>query len=86
LSVQQAILNLATASESVTAANAELANARTVLDVTNAQYKSGVTTLPLLLNAQVGLTTAESDQITALYNFKVAQAALQLAEGTISKQ
>jgi outer membrane protein len=86
LSVQQAILNLATASESVTAANAELANARTVLDVTNAQYKSGVTTLPLLLNAQVGLTTAESDQITATYNFKVAQAALQLAEGTISKQ
>ncbi|HLJ84981.1 MAG TPA: TolC family protein [Candidatus Eremiobacteraceae bacterium] len=85
LSVQQAILNLETASESVTAANAELANARTVLDVTNAQYKSGVTTLPLLLNAQVGLTTAESDQITALYNFKVAQAALQLAEGTISK-
>lgn len=86
LSVQQAILNLATASESVTAADAELANARTVLDVTNAQYKSGVTTLPLLLNAQVGLTTAESDQITATYNFKVAQAALQLAEGTISKQ
>lgn len=86
LSVQQAFLNLETARASVTAANAELANARTVLDVTNAQYKSGVTTLPLLLNAQVGLTTAQTDQITALYTFKVAQQALLLAEGTIGKQ
>jgi outer membrane protein TolC len=85
LSVQQAFLNLETASASVVAANAELANARTVLDVTNAQYKSGVTTLPLLLNAQVGLTTAQTDQITALYTFKVAQQALLLAEGTIGK-
>ncbi|HEY7981768.1 MAG TPA: TolC family protein [Candidatus Eremiobacteraceae bacterium] len=85
LSVQQAFLNLETARASVTAANAELANARTVLDVTNAQYKSGVTTLPLLLNAQVGLTTAQTDQITALYAFKVAQQALLLAEGTIGK-
>ncbi len=85
LSVQQAILNLETASATVTAANAELANAQTVLDVTNAQYKAGVTTLPLLLNAQVGLTTAQTAQITALYNFKVAQVSLQLAEGTISK-
>lgn len=86
LSVQQAFLNLETARASVTAANAELANARTVLDVTNAQYKSGVTTLPLLLNAQVGLTTAQTDQITAVYTFKVAQQALLLAEGTIGKQ
>jgi outer membrane protein len=83
LSVQQAFLNLETARASLVAANAELANARTVLDVTNAQYKSGVTTLPLLLNAQVGLTTAETDQITALYAFKVAQQSLLLAEGTI---
>ena len=86
LSVQQAFLNLETARASVTAADAELANARTVLDVTNAQYKSGVTTLPLLLNAQTGLTTAQTDQITALYTFKVAQQALLLAEGTIGKQ
>jgi outer membrane protein len=85
LTVQQAFLNLETATASVTAANAELANARTVLDVTNAQYKSGVTTLPLLLNAQVGLTTAQTDQISALYAFKIAQQALLLAEGTIGK-
>jgi outer membrane protein TolC len=86
LSVEQAFLNLATARESLVAANAELANAQTVLKVTNAQYKSGVTTLPLLLNAQVGLTTAQTDQITALYTFKVAEQALLLAEGTIGKQ
>ncbi|HEY5095413.1 MAG TPA: TolC family protein [Candidatus Eremiobacteraceae bacterium] len=85
LSVQQAYLNLETASASLTAANAELANAQTVLSVTNAQYKSGVTTLPLLLNAQVGLTTAETDQLTALYSYKIAQQALLLAEGTIGK-
>lgn len=83
LNVQQAFLGVQTAQAELTAANAALADARTVLDVTNAQYKSGVTTLPLLLNAQVGLTTAEAAQVSAVYAYKTAWQQLLLSEGTI---
>lgn len=83
LTVQQAYLGLQTAQAGVTSATAELAQARTVLAVTNAQYRAGVTTLPLLLNAQVGLTKAESDSTVALYNYKIAQQQLLFAEGML---
>ncbi|HLW36878.1 MAG TPA: TolC family protein [Candidatus Eremiobacteraceae bacterium] len=83
LNIQQAILGLQTAQSALTASNVELAQARTVVDVTNAQYKAGVTTLPLLLNAQNQLTRAETDQINALYGYKVAQQNLYYAEGAM---
>jgi len=81
--VEQAYLGLLTAQAGLTSATAELSQARTVLDVTNAQYKAGVTTLPLLLNAQVGLTKAETDYAVALYAFKIAQQNMLFAEGTL---
>jgi len=80
--VEQAVLGLSTAQSGLSAATAELSQARTVLDVTNAQYKAGVTTLPLLLNAQVGLTKAETDYVVAVYAYKIAQQQLKFAEGT----
>ena len=82
--VQQAYLQLATADASLNAAKVALDQARVVLDVTNAQYKAGVTTLPLLLNAQSQLTTAQSNYVQALYAFKIAQQNLLYAEGTIA--
>jgi outer membrane protein len=82
--VQQSYLALATAASSLNAAKVALDQARVVLDVTNAQYKAGVTTLPLLLNAQSQLTTAQSNYVQGLYAFKVAQQNLLFAEGTIA--
>ncbi len=84
LNVQQAYLGVSTASAGLTAANAELDQARVVLSVTNAQYRAGVTTLPLLLNAQNQLTRAQSDQVNALYAYKTAQQQLLYAEGILS--
>lgn len=84
-SVEQAYSSLVSAQAGVVAANAELAQAQTVLDVTNAQYRAGVTTLPLLLNAQVGLVRARNDQTNALYTYKVAQQNLLFAEGTLGQ-
>jgi outer membrane protein len=86
LNIEQAYLGVQTAQSGLTAADAEYAQARTVLDVTNAQYKSGVTTLPLLLNAQVGLAKAEGDQVNAVYTYKTAWQQLLLSEGTIGLQ
>lgn len=83
LTVRQAYLGLLTAASSLSAAKAALDQARVVLDVTNAQYKAGVTTLPLLLNAQSQLTTAQSNWVQALYSYKVAQQNLLYSEGTL---
>jgi len=85
LNIQQAYLGVQTAQAGLTAADAEYAQARTVLDVTNAQYKAGVTTLPLLLNAQVALAKAESDQVNALYTYKTAWQQLLISEGTLGQ-
>jgi outer membrane protein TolC len=52
-----------------------------VLRATQAQYRAGVTTLPLLLNAQIGLTTALTDEVTAVYAVRQAEQALLFAEG-----
>ena len=86
LSVRQAYLGALTSVQNVDAAKAEQDQAQTVLDVTNAQYKAGVTTLVLLLNAQVQFTKARSDYVNALFGAYTAQQNLLLAEGTIANR
>lgn len=81
LNVKQALVNLVSARATFQQTQAELAKAREVLQSTQAQYRAGVTTLPLLLNAQVGLTQALSDQVTAVYSLRQAEAAFLYAEG-----
>lgn len=81
LNVKQTLVNLVSAGATFTQTQAELANARQVLQATQAQYAAGVTTLPLLLNAQVGLTQALVDQVNAVYSLRQAEAAFLFAEG-----
>jgi outer membrane protein len=81
LAVRQALLNLVTAYAALDQTNAELSKAQQVLLATQAQYRAGVTTLPLLLNAQVGLTQALTDEVTAVYTVRQAEQALLFAEG-----
>ncbi|MEO6913838.1 MAG: TolC family protein, partial [Candidatus Baltobacteraceae bacterium] len=81
LSVKQALVGLVSAQSAVGQAQAELSKAQEVLRATQAQYKAGVTTLPLLLNAQVGLTTAETDQLNAVYGLRQAEQTYLLALG-----
>jgi outer membrane protein TolC len=81
LNVEQSLVNYITAQAALTQTQAELANAATVLSATQAQYKAGVTTLPLLLNAEVGLTTAQNDRLTAQYGLRQAEEAYLYALG-----
>jgi outer membrane protein len=81
LNVKQSLVNLVSAYAALTQTNAELAQAQTVLRSTQAQYRAGVTTLPLLLNAQVGITTALTDEVNAVYTVRQAEQALLFAEG-----
>jgi outer membrane protein TolC len=81
LNVKQTLVTLVSANATFQQTQAELANARQVLQATQAQYAAGVTTLPLLLNAQVGLTQALVDQVNAVYTLRQAEAAFLFAEG-----
>jgi outer membrane protein TolC len=81
LNVKQTLVNLVSAGATFQQTQAELANAREVLQATQAQYAAGVTTLPLLLNAEVGLTQALVDQVNAVYALRQAEAAFLFAEG-----
>ena len=81
LNVKQTLVTMVSAGATFQQTQAELANARQVLQATQAQYAAGVTTLPLLLNAQVGLTQALVDQVNAVYTLRQAEAAFLFAEG-----
>ena len=82
LNVRTALVNLVSAYAALDQTNAELQKAQEVLRATQAQYRAGVTTLPLLLNAQVGLTQALTDEVTSVYTVRQAEQALLYAEGT----
>ena len=43
------------------------------MQATQAQYRAGVTTLPLLLNAETQLTQALTDQVTVIYTLRQAE-------------
>jgi outer membrane protein len=81
LNVKQTLTALVSARQAIDETRVELAEAQTVLASTQAQFKAGVTTLPLLLNAQVGLTQALTDQSTAVYTLREAEQAFLYAEG-----
>ena len=73
LAVKQALVNLVAARSQLDEVQAEVAKANEVLRATQAQYRAGVTTLPLLLNAQVGITQALVDQVSAVYSLRQAE-------------
>ncbi len=81
LNIQQSLVNLVAAYAALDQTNAELTKAQDVLRATQAQYRAGVTTLPLLLNAQVGITQALTDEVTAVYTVRQAEQTLLFAEG-----
>ncbi len=81
LNVRTALVNLISAYAALGQTSAELATAQEVLRATEAQYRAGVTTLPLLLNAQTGITTALTDEVNAAYTIRLAEQALLYAEG-----
>jgi outer membrane protein len=83
LNVKQALTNLVSSEAALDQARAELQNAIEVLQATQAQYKAGVTTLPLLLNAQTGLTQAVTDRVTTIYNLRIAEQQYLYAVGQI---
>jgi outer membrane protein TolC len=81
LNVKQTLANLVAAQAALVATQQEYATAVINLESTQAQYRAGVTTLPLLLNAQVQLTQALTDQVTAVYTLRENEQAYLYAVG-----
>jgi outer membrane protein len=73
LSVRQALVGLVSAENQVAQTVVELDQAQTVLSATQAQYRAGVTTLPLLLNAEVSLISAQTSEVSAIYNLRQSE-------------
>jgi outer membrane protein len=85
LNVKQALTNLVSAKAALDQTSVELNSAEIVLAATRAQYRAGVTTLPLLLNAQVQLTQALSDRVTSIYSLRLAEQQYLYATGEIGQ-
>jgi outer membrane protein TolC len=81
LNVKQALSNLVAARAALDETQQEYATAIVNVESTQAQYRAGVTTLPLLLNAQVQLTQALTDQVTAVYTLRENEQAYLYAVG-----
>ena len=80
--VQTAYLNLTDARERMDASAFSLKSAQRNLDVQQERYRQGMA-IPLdLLNAQVTLTTANSNAVQARYDYYTALAQLDYAMGT----
>ncbi|MBD5605749.1 MAG: TolC family protein [Candidatus Eremiobacteraeota bacterium] len=82
LNVKQALTNLVAARAAVDETQQEYATAVVNVQSTQAQYRAGVTTLPLLLNAQVQLTQALVDQVSSVYTLRENEQAYLYAEGS----
>jgi outer membrane protein TolC len=81
VNVKQTLTALISARAALDATEVAYNEAATVLRATQAQYRAGVTTLPLLLNAQVQLTTALINQVNAMYTLRQAEQAFLYATG-----
>ena len=81
LNVKQTLTALISARAALDASQVAYSEAATVLRATQAQYQAGVTTLPLLLNAQVQLTTALVNEVNAIYSLRQAEQAFLFATG-----
>ncbi|MGH7329301.1 MAG: TolC family protein, partial [Polyangiaceae bacterium] len=81
LNVKQTLTALISARAALDATQVAYNEAATVLRATQAQYRAGVTTLPLLLNAQVQLTTALINEVNSIYSLRQAEQAFLFATG-----
>lgn len=81
LEARQAVLNLQSAAEELTGADAVVTQAAEALRIANVRFQSGVGTNLEVLTAQTTASQAEAARVQALFNYNVARAALERAVG-----
>jgi outer membrane protein len=83
LEVQQSFVNLVSARERIRTAEVLLTSARENLDLAQGRYQVGVGPLIDVTDAEFALTQAESENIQAVVDFKIADARLRKAMGLV---
>lgn len=81
LEVRQAHLNLQSAAEELSGADALIAQAQEALRIANVRFQSGVGTNLEVLNAQTAASQAEAAKAQALFNYSLARVTLERAVG-----
>jgi TolC family type I secretion outer membrane protein len=81
--VKQAWLNLREAAERITATEVTVRQAEENLELANGRYGAGVGSPIEVTDALVALSNARTAQISALYDYKVAQSSLEKAAGEL---
>jgi outer membrane protein len=81
LQVRQALLDLQQAEESIGVARKALEQARENLGLAVGRYETGVGNIIELTDAQTSLTSSQASFVQAVYNYKIAVAAVERAIG-----
>ena len=81
--VEQGVLNLKEAEERVIATKSTVKQAKENLRLAEGRYKVGLATIIDLTDARVLFLEANTDLITAFYDYKIAEATIKKAVGTI---
>lgn len=81
LEVKRAYLNLLEAEERIKASELVVEQARENLEIADGRYKAGVGNPIEVSDAEVAYSAAQMDYIQALYDYRIAQAGIELAMG-----
>ena len=81
LDVQQAYLNVQDAAEQISVAEMTVSQAKENYDLASGRYRAGVGSPIEVADATITLNNARANLNTALYNYKIAQAALEKSIG-----
>jgi outer membrane protein len=80
--VQSALSGLTSAQSVLTSARAQFTSANVSLQMTQGQYRVGVTSIEALVQAETTYSSAAATYISAIYSLRQAQSTLQYALGT----
>ena len=84
LEVRKAYLDLSAAAQRVEVASAAAAEADEANRIIQNRHQAGLNTVTELLRSEVALAAARTRRLTAIYDHRVAAAALEHAAGTLT--
>lgn len=84
LQVEEAFLNLETARERVAIARDAVSQAKESLRILQNRYQAGLATMTSVLQAETARTQVEKKYLNAVYDYRLSDAALELATGELS--
>jgi outer membrane protein len=84
LQVEEAFLNLTTAAKRVQVSRDAATQATESLRILQNRYQAGLATLTSVLQAETARTAAEKNYLSAVYDYRLSYAALELATGELS--